>query len=110
MDLDKETENQIHELQNIEKNLQNTMMQKQTFQLESTEVENALEELKKSGEEIYKISGNIMIKASKVEIISDLKQKKDLVELRLKALDSQEKEILKNSEALKKKILAKVKK
>ena len=66
-DVDKETEKNIQELQILEQNLQSIMMQKQAFQLELSEVENALEELKKSGDEVYKIVGQVMIKAKKAK-------------------------------------------
>ena len=47
-ELDKQTEAQIQELQVLEQNLQNILMQKQAFQLELAEVENALKEIKKA--------------------------------------------------------------
>jgi prefoldin beta subunit len=110
MDINKETESQIKELQVLEQNLQSILMQKQAFQLELSEVENAFEELNKSSEEVYKIVGNIMIKYSKENLIKDLKQKKDLLALRLKSLDAQEKSITESSENLRKKVLSKIKK
>lgn len=108
--MDKETENQIKELQIFEQNIQNVLMQKQAFQLELSEVENAVEELEKTGEEVYKITGNIMIKASKKDLQAELKKKKDLISLRLKSLDSQEKELAKSAEELREKVLSKIKK
>jgi len=108
--MEKETENQIKELQNLEQNLQSVLMQKQAFQLELNEVENASEELSKSSEEVYKIAGNIMLKYSKQKLIEELKQKKDLISLRLKSLDSQEKNLSENTENIRKKVLSKLKK
>ena len=110
MEVDKETESQIQELQGLEKNLQNILMQKQTFQMELTEVDNAISELGKSGDEAYKIAGNIMIKTSKENLLKDLKQKQDLVNLRLKSLNSQEKSLTETSEGLRAKILEKIQK
>lgn len=109
-EMDKETENQIRELQIMEQNLQSILMQKQAFQLELSEVENALEELGKTSDEVYKIVGNIMIKSSKESLLKDLKQKKDLISLRLKSIDAQEKNIEENAESLRKKVLSKIKK
>jgi len=108
--MEKETENQIKELQMLEQNLQNILMQKQAFQMELSETENALEELNKYDEEVFKIVGNIMIKYSKENLLKDLKQKKDLFALRLKSLDSQEKSISETSESLREKVLSKIKK
>jgi len=107
--MDKETENQIRELQVLEQNLQNILMQKQAFQLELSEVENALSELGKTSEEVYKIVGNIMIKSSKDVLLKDLKQKQDLVALRMKSMDSSEKTIEEKAEALRKIVLSKIK-
>ena len=90
--------------------LQSILMQKQAFQLELNEVENAAEELTKSSEEVYKIAGNIMLKYSKQKLTEELKQKKDLISLRLKSLDSQEKSITENTDSLRKRVLSKLKK
>jgi len=109
MDLDKETETQIKELQMLEQNLQSILMQKQAFQLELSETESALGELGKSGEEIYRITGNIMVKSSKSVLEKDLTQKKELISLGLKSLDSQEKNISDSAETLRKKVLSKIK-
>jgi len=109
MEMNKETESQIKELQSIEQNMQSVLMQKQAFQLELSEVENAITELGKTSEEVYKIVGNIMIKYSKESLNKELKQKKDLISLRLKSLDSQEKDLELTSENLRKKVLSKIK-
>ena len=88
--LDEETAKQIQDLQVLEQNTQNLLIQKQAFQLELSETENALEEIKKSGDEVYKIVGQIMIKARKQELEKDLKQKKEIIDLRLKSMEKQE--------------------
>jgi len=108
--MDKETEQGIRELQMMEQNMQNLLMQKQAFQLELSEVENALIELGKTNEDSYKISGNIMIKYSKETLLGDLKQKKELLTIRIKSMDAQEKKFESESENLRKKILPKIKK
>lgn len=110
MDINKETESQIKELQILEQSMQSILMQKQAFQLELSEVENAITELGKTSEEVYKIVGNIMLKYSKDNLNKELKQKKDLISLRLKSLDSQEKDLEATSENLRKKVLSKIKK
>jgi prefoldin beta subunit len=85
-------------------------MQKQAFQLELSEVENAVEELSKTSEkEAYKIVGNIMVKSSKDGLLKDLKQKKDLISVRMKSITAQEKELEENAEDLRKKVLSKLK-
>ena len=108
--MNKETESQIKELQILEQNMQSILMQKQAFQLELSEVENAISELGKTSEEVYKIVGNIMVKYSKENLSKELKQKNDLISLRLKSLDSQEKDLEATSENLRKTVLSKIKK
>ena len=109
MDMTKETESQIKELQIIEQSMQSILMQKQAFQLELSEVENAITELGKTNDEVFKIVGNIMIKYSKENLSKELNQKKDLILLRLKSLDSQEKDLESSSENLRKTVLSKIK-
>ncbi len=93
-EIDKETAKQIQELQIAEQSMQTLLMQKQAFMLEAGETDNALEELKKSGDEVYKITGQIMIKSKKGEIEKELKHKKEILELRIKSIEKQE-EIMK---------------
>lgn len=89
-EIDQETAKQIQELQLLEQNMQNLLLQKQAFQLELNETENAFEELKKTSEDVYKIVGQVMLKAKKSDVEKDLKQKKEILELRLKSIEKQE--------------------
>ena len=106
--MDQETQQKIQELQGMEQNLNNLVMQKQTFQMELTETENALSEISKSKDDVFKLVGNIMIKADKKKTEDDLTKKKDLLSLRLKSIDSEEKNLSDNAEALKKEVMAKI--
>ncbi len=89
-EIDQETARQIQELQFLEQNLQNFLLQKQAFVMEKNETENALEELKKTEDDVYKIAGQIMLKAKKSAIEKELKHKKDTIDLRIKAIEKQE--------------------
>jgi len=106
--MDQETQQKIQELQGMEQNLNNLVMQKQAFQMELTETENALSEISKSKDDVFKLVGNIMIKADKKKTEDDLTKKKDLLSLRLKSIDSEEKNLSDNAEALKKEVMAKI--
>lgn len=88
-----EDNKKIEELQLAEQNIQNLLVQKQVFQLETIEAKNALEELKKSKGDVFKIMGNLMIKAQKEELEKDLTKKKDIMELKTKSIEKQEKEL-----------------
>ena len=65
MNVDSETSKRIQELQILEQNLQNLLMQKQAFQVELNEANNALGEVDKTEDEVYKVLGNVMIKTDK---------------------------------------------
>ncbi|MBR9705659.1 prefoldin subunit beta [Candidatus Pacearchaeota archaeon] len=107
--MDKETQEKIQELQAIEQNLQSILMQKQAFQMELGETDNAITEIAKSNDDIYKLVGQIMIKAKKDEIQSDLEKKQDLLNLRLKSLEKQEESFSKQSEEIRAEVMKKVK-
>ena len=104
MKIDEQTGKKIQELQILEQNLQNLSMQKQTFQIELAEVMNALSDLKKSGEEVYKIVGGLMVRSSKANLTSDLEEKKKIFEIRIFSIEKQEKILDEKSEKLKKEI------
>ncbi len=88
--IDEETAKKIQGLQILEQNMQNVLMQKQAFLLERGETDNALDELKNTKEDVYKIAGQIMIKTKKSDAESDLKRKKEILDLRIKSLEKQE--------------------
>jgi len=104
MNLKKETEEKLAKLQLFEQNLQNLLLQKQQFQTQLKEVESALDGLKNSTEN-YKIIGNIMVKSSKEKLEEELKQKKEMLELRIKSIEKQEKQIKEKAEDLQKEVL-----
>ncbi|MGB9707785.1 MAG: prefoldin subunit [Candidatus Pacearchaeota archaeon] len=84
----------LAQLQISEQALQNLLLQKQVFQFEFVETNNALEELKKTNqEEVFKIVGSLMIKANKSDLEKELERKKDIINLRLKAIEKQETEL-----------------
>ena len=105
MDLDKETQEKVQQLQMFEQTLQQLLMQKQAFQMELSETENALAEITSSKDDVFKLVGQIMIKSDKKKIEEELKKKQELLALRLKSIDSQEADLTKRLEDLRKEIL-----
>ncbi len=93
MEISKDNSRIIEELQIIEQQLQGVLAQKQMFQVELQEVENALKELSKTNDEVYKILSGAMIKSDKNEMIKELGDRKKLIELRISTLEKQEKMI-----------------
>ena len=100
-------ENKIQELQILEQNLQTILLQKQNFQIELAENTGALEELRKSEDDVYKIIGQLMIKTEKSKIENELQEKKKMLELRIKTLENQENSIVEKVEELRKEFMKK---
>ena len=106
--IDKETERSIQELQSLEQAIQNLLLQKQAFQIELSETSNALEELKKTKDDAFKIVGQIMVKTDKAELEKELDDKKKLLNLRLNSIQKQEDLISEKIEKLKEEITKKL--
>lgn len=99
-DMSKETEQKIAQLQVMEQNLQGLMQQRQTFQAQLMEVENALSEVTGAKAPLYKIVGNVMISAEKESLKKDLTSRKEILDLRLKSLQKQEDALKEKAESL----------
>lgn len=93
-------EKKIQEMQILEQKLQNSFLQKQAFQMESAETNAALSELEKSGDEVFKIIGQLMIKSEKSKIKEELVEKQKILELRIKSFERQEKILTEQMENL----------
>ena len=109
MDVSKETEQKIGQLQMFEQSMQNFLGQKQQFQVQLVEVESALNELS-STDKAYKIVGNIMVEADRNELKSDLQSKKEMLELRIQTMEKQESQVREKASKLQSEILKKIKK
>ncbi len=83
-------ENKLQEMQILEQRLQNSILQKQAFQMELAETNSALKEIEKSGDEVFKIIGQLMIKAQKSKIQEELLSKQKILEIRIKTFEKQE--------------------
>jgi prefoldin beta subunit len=103
-------EKKIQEMQMIEQTLQNVLLQKQAFQMELSETEAALEEIKKSGDEVFKIIGRLMIKTDKKKMQEELSEKKKILEVRMKSLEKQEKDSAEKLESLRGEFMASMEK
>ena len=107
--MNKEAERKIQQLQLIEQNLQGIVAQKQTFQMQLSENENALEELEKTKRNVYKIIGTIMISSEKEDLKKELKEQKEILDLRIKSLDKQEKNFREKAEEIQKEVMKEIK-
>lgn len=99
------SQKEIQELQILEQNLQNILMQKQAFQSQLLESENALEEINKSKDKVYKIVGATVIESKKEILTSELDERINLLNLRIKSIEKQEKQLKEKLEKLQKEVL-----
>jgi len=83
---------QLARLQQTQQNFQSIMMQKQQLESEKLEIEKALEELKKAGddESVFKHAGTIMIKSNKKDLIDELEEQVELAKTKATLLVKQE--------------------
>jgi prefoldin beta subunit len=107
--MEKETQEKIQQLQMIEQGMQNFLMQKQQIQAQIIEIESALKELENT-EESFKIVGNIMVKADKETLKKDLTAKKEVLDLRIKSVEKQEKEMKDKASAMQSEVMKNLKK
>jgi len=103
-DMDKETKSKISRLQMLEQRLQALIMQKQTFQSQILESDNALGEIE-GAKETYKIIGNVMVSVKKTDLKKDLASKKEVAELKVKNLEKEEKKLREEAETLQKEVM-----
>ena len=79
-------------LQQVQQTLQSVLTQKQQVDIELTEIEQALGELQNTVEDavIYKAIGTLLVKSEKTKVITDLNERKELLNTRTQVLAKQE--------------------
>lgn len=75
------------EFEELRQRLQAETTQKQTLQLQYNELKRTIEEVEKTqdGSDLFQLSGQILIKKGKAEILKDLKEKSEIIDFRLKS-------------------------
>lgn len=104
----KNTDKKIQEMQILEQNLQNLLLQKQAFQMELSETQSALKEIENSGEEVFKIIGQLMIKTDKSKIKQELLNKEKILNLRTKTIEKQETSLTEQLDKLREEVMKNV--
>jgi prefoldin beta subunit len=95
----------LNKFQLYQQQMQNIVAQKTASSLELHEIKKALEEIEKTKEEsVYKISGPILIKNSTEDVKKELKERDEILTVRIKSIEKQEKEIRAKMEELRKKL------
>lgn len=98
------TKEKIQQAQMLEQNLQNLLLQRQTFQSQFNEVTSALEEVRPA-QTTFKIIGNVMVKSDKEKLLIELEEKRNTVEMRIKKLEKQEETIKQKLETLQQEVV-----
>lgn len=83
---------QLVRLQQLQQTLQSVVTQKQQLELELNETDKALAELEKSTDEnpVYKSVGSILVKSNRQTLITEFKERKELLTTRVTVLGKQE--------------------
>ena len=100
----------IQEIQMLEQNIQNLFLQKQAFQMELSETQSSLKELQNSGDEVFKIIGQLMIKTEKPKMKEDILNKEKLLNVRMKTIEKQESSLTDQLGKLREEVMKSIKK
>jgi len=98
-------QSKVQEMQVLEQNLQNLFMQKQSFQMEFSETQSALKEIENSGDDIFKMIGQLMIKSDKSKVKEELLNKEKFLDIRLNSIEKQESSLVEKLEKLREEII-----
>lgn len=109
MDVTQETQEKIGRLSMIEQNLQQSLLQKQQLQSNMFEYESALKEIE-GKDEAYKIVGNLMVMTKSSDLKKDLEQKKEMIQLRMEAIEKQEKNLRDKAKKIQEEVASTLKK
>ncbi len=81
------------EFENMEKQLEVLLMQKNQLKLQLVESKNARDELKHATGEVYKSVGSLVLKTTKDKADKDLKEKVELIDIKLTAIEKEEEKL-----------------
>lgn len=91
-ELPPQVQEELVRLQQLQQTLQAVVSQKQQLEMDMSETDRAMSELEKvTGETpVYKSVGSILVKADKEALLSELKERKELLNTRVTVLGRQE--------------------
>lgn len=91
-ELPPQIQEQLARLQQMQQTLQAVVSQKQRLEIELSETDKAVSELEKITDEapVYKMVGGIMIRAERQGLLTELKDRKELLNTRVTVLAKQE--------------------
>jgi prefoldin beta subunit len=96
-------QNQIVQYQQIQQQLQNVVAQKVQLEAQQREVERSLEILKDAEADapVYRMVGGLLVRAKdKDTVMKEIEERKETIEIRVRALESQEKHLKERYQSL----------
>jgi len=100
--ISKDAQEKLMQLQMLQQRLQVFAAQKQQFQLQQIEVDNALKEVSKTKKLVYSLVGGIMVEQPALQAKKELQSRKKEVDIKIKNFERQEKKIRDNADELQK--------
>jgi prefoldin beta subunit len=91
--MDQNIELLLSQIQTQNQILQNIVLQKQTLELQKKELDNALEEVEKSKDDLFRAIGPVLVKMTKAELKKDLEETKEQFDVKIATFEKQEKKI-----------------
>jgi len=91
-----QVQEQLARYQQLQQTLQIVTTQKQQLEIELSETNKALAELEKASNEVpvYKSVGSVLLRVNRENLITELKEKKELLNTRVTTLGNQEQKTL----------------
>ena len=96
-------QNQIAQFQQLAQQIQMITTQKMQLEAQSRELEKAVQELEKAADDalVYRSVGSLMIQSKdKAGLVTELKEQKDTIDVRIKTLDRQDKHLRERHQSL----------
>ncbi|MDD5182206.1 MAG: prefoldin subunit beta [Candidatus Nanoarchaeia archaeon] len=107
---DKADNEDIMQFQQTQQQLQMLLMQKQNMQIQGSEIVASITELGAMKEDhAFEVVGNILVKKSKDELNKRLKEKEELLNLRVSSIDKQVEKLTDKAKKLQEKLAKSIK-
>jgi len=91
--------------QEFQQELQSIMYQKEAMRMHLQELEASLKELSSAKSDVYKAMGAILIKSTPEQLTQELNEEREMIEVRAKSLEKQEKIVREKLVALQNKLI-----
>ncbi|MCS7138433.1 MAG: prefoldin subunit beta [Crenarchaeota archaeon] len=90
-----QVQEKLSRLQQLQQTLESLYIQKEQAKMEARELESALQELSSVDENtpVYRITGRILIRKNKADLINELNEQKELIKVKISAIERQESKI-----------------